>query len=527
MKKAIIIILLLIAFTKVDGQLLLTPDIVANPSFEYFTQCPDNQSQISRAYPWSDCLGGNGSSDYYNTCTNLIWMLQFLNMQHPRTGDGEAAFYMYGTGLNHDYREYIMGTLTDSLKHNKRYCGEFYTSLINNSMTAVENMGMYFSVDTVLGFHNGHGLYTLQPQIENHNGIITDTINWVRVYGTFISSGREKYLTIGNFTDNIHTNFQNLSGAAIPAYYYIDDVSVCECSFQFNLGNDTTLCTGNSLLLNPNIPNAIYTWQDSGHAPTFTVAQAGVYWVRAYFPDYNITTSDTINISYVSAPVVNLGNDTTLCKGQSLLLNAAYPNCIYQWQDGTTQPTYNITQQGIYWVNLTNNFNCTALDSIRISYIGVPFLKAISDTSLCEGIPFIISIPNGTYSILWNDGDTNYLRFLNQSGIYNITLTNQCGIISDSFKLDFIDCNVEPIIPNIITPNGDGYNDFFYIKNTEYWNIDVQIFNRWGTIVYQNNTYKNTWDGKDLADGVYYYIIKATNNNGYKKEYKGSVTVLR
>ena len=521
--------IVILAFTlKCRAQSLLSPNIVANPSFEFYTQCPYDNCQISKAYPWSDCLGGNGSSDYYNTCTNIIWMLQFLNMQHPRTGNGEAGIYMYGSGINHDYREYIMGTLTDSLKQNKRYCGEFYTSLSNGSFGAVENMGMYFSVDTVLGFQNAHGLYNLQPQIENHNGIITDTSNWVRVYGTFIASGKEKYVTIGNLTDNIHTNFQFVNYGTGGVYYMIDDVSVCECSFQFNIGNDTTLCNGNSLLLNPNIPNAIYTWQDSSHTPTFTVTQAGIYWVRAYFPDYNITASDTINISYVSAPVVNLGNDTTLCNGQSLILNAAYSSCTYQWQDGTTQPTYSITQQGIYWVNLTNNFNCTVWDSIKVNYIGAPSLSAINDTSLCKGIPFIISIPNGAYSILWNDGDTNYFRFLNQSGLYNITLTNQCGISSDSFKLDFIDCNADLIIPNIFTPNSDGYNDYFYIKNIEYWNIDIQIFNRWGAIVYQNNTYKNTWNAKDVADGVYYYIIKATNStNGFEKNYKGSVTVLR
>ena len=211
----------------------------------------------------------------------------------------------------------------------------------------------------------------------------SDTINWFKISNSFISDGGEKYLTIGNF-DNI---IIWPAGKYGQVYVYIDDVSVCECSFEFSLGKDTILCDGESLTLNPNMPNASYTWQDGSHASSYTVTQGGTYWVRAYFADYGITTSASINVTY--------------------------------------------------------------------------------------------------------DGD----------------------------------CLV---VPNIITPNGDGINDMFVIKNSFGWNIDMQIHNRWGTLVFKNTDYKNNWYAKDMPDGVYYYTFTAKNKiSGIKKVYKGSLTVLR
>ena len=112
---------------------------------------------------------------------------------------------------------------------------------------------------------------------------------------------RSQYLTIGNFDNVINYPI----GENIETYVYIDDVSVCECSFNFNLGNDTTLCIGESLILKPNMPNATYTWQDGSTNSTYTVTQPGTYWVKAYFADYNITTTDTINIMYKNCDSVN------------------------------------------------------------------------------------------------------------------------------------------------------------------------------------------------------------------------------
>jgi len=90
-------------------------------------------------------------------------------------------------------------------------------------------------------------------------------------------------------------------------------------------------------------------------------------------------------------------------------------------------------------------------------------------------------------------------------------------------------------IPEIFTPNRDGINDKFVIVRPFGTKIDLEIFNRWGSVVYTNPNYQNEWDGKgtgslmgqDLVDGGYYYKIKATNANGESLNFNGYVVIQR
>lgn len=132
-----------------------------------------------------------------------------------------------------------------------------------------------------------------------------------------------------------------------------------------DLGPDTTLCTGKTLVLNATNANATYLWQDGSDQPELTVANPGVYTVKVI--ENGCDTTGSITVSYITAPVVNLGNDTTICVTQGLLLNASYPYSAYLWQDGSTMAGYNVSQAGLYAVTVTNNCGSTS-DSIRVQY---------------------------------------------------------------------------------------------------------------------------------------------------------------
>lgn len=101
-------------------------------------------------------------------------------------------------------------------------------------------------------------------------------------------------------------------------------------------------------------------------------------------------------------------------------------------------------------------------------------------------------------------------------------------------------------IPNIFTPNGDGINDYFIIGydesggsnnekrleyepyttlNEYYMRTKLVIFNRWGRIVYQSNDYKNDWDGGNLPDGTYFYVIECVGAQSNQR-YQGSVSIF-
>jgi gliding motility-associated-like protein len=96
-----------------------------------------------------------------------------------------------------------------------------------------------------------------------------------------------------------------------------------------------------------------------------------------------------------------------------------------------------------------------------------------------------------------------------------------------SITMNLIPCSL--IIPNIMTPNGDGNNDMFIGQSnvlTAGISADVIVFNRWGNVVYENKRYLGDWSANDLPDGTYYYIVKITGN-GLNDLYEGDLTILR
>ena len=88
--------------------------------------------------------------------------------------------------------------------------------------------------------------------------------------------------------------------------------------------------------------------------------------------------------------------------------------------------------------------------------------------------------------------------------------------------------NADFIIPNIITPNGDGSNDTFKIKGLEnYPGTQVTIFNRWGNEVFRSDNYNNDWDGSQLNEGTYYYLILRREKSGPTTPFKGWLFIKR
>ena len=296
--KNILFILPLFFVFNIQGQQILSQNLVQNPSFEEYDTCPNSSGTLYLAKQW-----WGYSADYYNNCYTIAGgagiPANYFGFQNTHSGNAYAGIGIYANLVNNsNYRETIKTILSDSLIVDKHYCSKFFVSLAEKSFYSATNN--YVLLDSVGILFTKKPVYdsiipVLNDGTKLQNSIIDiDTINWHQISNTFLANGGEQYLTIGNFDNSISYP----TGIISVTYIYVDDVSVCECSFKFSLGNDTTLCNGESLTLNPNMPNAIYTWQDGSHDSTYKVTQTGTYWVRAYFADYNITTYDTINVMY-------------------------------------------------------------------------------------------------------------------------------------------------------------------------------------------------------------------------------------
>ncbi len=214
-------------------------NLVPNYSFEIDTACPNYFGQIYYATPWfqPSIYWGNiinsSSSDYYNQCAPTGWFSVPENIYggHQSSRSGIAYVGIEVDNNTDNTREYIETFLLDTLTRDKEYCVEFYLSLGEFSMRSISNFGAYFSKDSLIS-STYEAIENVTPQIENSIGTyLTDTTNWMRVSGTFIATGGEKFITIGNFHSPNNTNTLNTGfGNTLGAYYFIDDVSVVDCS---------------------------------------------------------------------------------------------------------------------------------------------------------------------------------------------------------------------------------------------------------------------------------------------------------
>ncbi|MFZ2205563.1 MAG: gliding motility-associated C-terminal domain-containing protein, partial [Minisyncoccia bacterium] len=223
-------------------------NLVSNPSFENFTSCPTGGGQINKAFPWFNPTFN--TPNYYNSCSinaSISVPANQIGYQNPRTGNayGELDVF-YGTPNG---RTYIETPLSDTLIKGKKYCVEFYVSLAEVSKYASSSIQVYFSKDSIYDYSTLYNLPYI-AQFENISGnVISDTVNWILVSGTYIAGGGEKYMTIGNFKDDANTDTVSVGLISMYCLYYIDDISIVQFP-EINAGADESICEGETKQLN-------------------------------------------------------------------------------------------------------------------------------------------------------------------------------------------------------------------------------------------------------------------------------------
>ena len=286
----------------------------------------------------------------------------------------------------------------------------------------------------------------------------------------------------------------------------------------FDLGNDTTICENTTLVLDPSILNATYSWQNNAFQPTLSVNQAGVYWVDV--STGNCLVRDSIIILTQNAPIVNLGNDITLCNGTSTVLNAFYSGANYSWQDNSNSPTLTIDLPGTYWVDVSNICGTTR-DTFVLTIQNHPQVNFSNDTTFCLDESISLSAFSQGANYLWQDNSTNSSFIVSQAGLYSVVVTVGACQVEHDFLVNVKMCNSEIEMPTIFTPNGDGINDNFTpVINTKIKNASIVIVNRWGNVIYSNSNLISGWDGtsngNECSEGVYFWKIDFEDFNSLK-----------
>lgn len=207
-----------------------------------------------------------------------------------------------------------------------------------------------------------------------------------------------------------------------------------------NLGNDTTICSGNTLTLDAGNPGATYLWSNNATTQTIPVTTAGTYSVVV--ANGRCTSSDTIIVNVNQTPIVDLGNDTTICSIDSLVLDAGNSAGTYLWSNNATTNIIVVRNTGTYYVTINNN-GCIASDTIEVNTIATPNVNLGNDTTLCDNATLILNATNGNADYLWSNNATTPTITVNTAGTYWVEVENNGCTASDTINIDY---STSPIV---------------------------------------------------------------------------------
>ncbi|MBI2280171.1 MAG: gliding motility-associated C-terminal domain-containing protein, partial [Bacteroidetes bacterium] len=386
--------------------------------------------------------------------------------------------------------------------------------------------------DTTQLLASGGNSYVWSPVTGLSSSAVADPLAFPANTTSYIVNGTDNNLCVNNDTVVVTVNPLPIISIGVS-----DTVYLC-------LGDSTQLiATG----------GVSYQW-----APNTFISNTSIFNPFVYPPNTTTYTvigtdlnscknKDTILVSVFTVP--NL-TDTTICIGDSLQLNVSGPiNATYTWSPTTNlsnpniaNPYTNTTITITYNVIVQNAGGCTDTTSITVVAVDKPLADFTIETSLsCDGI--LVNYNNQSTlanNYVWNFGDGQQSTLVNPSHVFNygtsvITILTAISIngCTDTYSIPIINGNFEDLFnltpASVFTPNRDGFNDLFRLDLPEDMGTctNVQIFNRWGMLVFEAINQNIGWDGRtttgtEVPAGTYFYIVEV---NGIVK--KGTLTLFR
>ncbi|MBK7667435.1 MAG: gliding motility-associated C-terminal domain-containing protein [Sphingobacteriaceae bacterium] len=335
-------------------------------------------------------------------------------------------------------------------------------------------------------------------------------------------------------------------GTTIPPLLNVSSTS------SVGLGCSPTNST-NILTANATPTNVSYNWNTSATTPTILVTTAGVYTVIITDPATSCTTSVTYTVdNNTTVPTAtSVATSVIPCGASTATLNGGSPDpgVIFSWTgpsiiSGSNTSTPVDDQPGTYILTVTNpTTGCTSTSTVTLIN-GVPtasFTPDVTTGFAPQVVNFTnLSSPSATV-FTWTFGDGNSSSTTSPSntysvaGSYTVMMIGSSGLCSDTaYAFITIEDGFSIEIPNVFTPNDDNVNDVFTIKSTGVKEIQLQVFNRWGQLMYDFTGAKAAWDGitsngEKATDGTYFYFVIATGFDSTKEPVKknGSLGLYR
>lgn len=323
------------------------------------------------------------------------------------------------------------------------------------------------------------------------------------------------YTTSGTYIDTLVSSFGCDSirtlHLLVNTVYYTD--------------TNVTICRGNSYLA-----GGALQFNEGIYIDTFVTADGCDSVIHT-----NLTIKDVL--------FPDLGNDTSICEGESLLLYPGQFNQYLWWDGDQLNDRKTVTNSGTYIVTVSNDMKCFASDTITIITNPLPnvtILHSIKDICRSDTINLY---GNGALSYEWYFNDYfNSPKYIGDSINFAVNFQTKVTLIgtdvnncknSDELSLFYVPCCGNISVPNAFSPNGDGRNDQFHIiTKAVFEEFLMNIYDRWGGLVFQTKNSQDKWDGTyqgRAADvGNYFYLIRAKCYEEKNNQLiKGDVMLIR
>ncbi|MET7000883.1 gliding motility-associated C-terminal domain-containing protein [Chitinophaga defluvii] len=264
----------------------------------------------------------------------------------------------------------------------------------------------------------------------------------------------------------------------------------------FSLGPDTLLCPGESVIINAPVTGATrYRWSNGSNASFISVSRPATIWAYVLVNDL-CEVVDTMEVNYNALRNIDLGGDTTVCKGENLVLTADYGTGTYLWQDGSEQATFYVKKPGYYYVQAKIG-RCESSDTIHVNYDDTLRINLGPDLLPCRGETVVLHPAGAGADYKWQDSSRVPVYQVTTSGIYAVVAHNTCGWADDQVTVTFEDCECQLFMPTAFSPNGDGKNDYFKpLYRCILGEYQLSIYNRWGERLFFTTDPQIGWTGK-------------------------------
>ena len=365
----------------------------------------------------------------------------------------------------------------------------------NTQTTLVSSTGEYSVIVTdgigCVGYDTINLVMQALPVINLGNDIkicVDSTITFSAVVGTVWdwSNGDSAQ----SITVNSDGEYSVIVADAIGCTGYDTINLITQALPEVNLGNDTAICADSIIVFDAAV-GTVWNWSNGDNTQATRVNSTGAYSVIVAGA-IGCTGYDTINLVMQVLPVVNLGNDTTIC-ADSIIVFDAVAGTVWNWSNGDkTRKTTIINSTGEYSVIVEDGLGCTGYDTINLVMQALPVVDLGGDTTICEWDSWELDAGNSGLTHLWASGVRSQNITVSEEGKYIVVVRDQIGCEgSDSMSL-FIDvvpdlferkeyeiCQGDtiPLFPSVLNPSmevswleNDGDNDTILVSETRVYN---------------------------------------------------------